>query len=56
MKQGNKREENTDEHRRTSPGESRMRYQGFTMSAPGQDTSGLGRFIFKHFLTYVATV
>ncbi len=26
MKQGNKREENIGEHRRTSPGESRMRY------------------------------
>src|SRR2546428_2759092 len=47
MKQGNKREENTGEHQRTSPGVSRMRYQSLSMNVPSHQRSGLG-----HFVTY----
>src|SRR5260370_36523668 len=50
MKQGNKHEENTGEHRRTSTGVSRMRYHEFHLNVPSQDTSGLGYFISVSFL------
>src|SRR3954447_19791361 len=45
MKQGKKRGEDTGEHRRTSPGVSRMRYQPLSMNVPSHQRIGLGRFV-----------